>query len=219
MTLTEQVKILDGKIKANKAEYDLDRGAAKISALFSGELEKYEYLTGEDLGYKLDVIQKANFEYSPLGKVFNKGLDENYKKEGLLKRLKNIEDKNEEQLKMIKNKENKQLGIKSVADIIDEELSQEAKNMITKPNNQEKSIYYKRLTFRRDKNLEFDFRDYRSLKELFKEIYYRKISIDRAEDIQKEDNILLDAIEEYKPKNPDYVKKKNRAFGQCKKTL
>ena len=91
--------------------------------------------------------------------------------------------------------------------------------MITKPNNQEKSIYYKRLTFRRDKNLEFDFRDYRSLKELFKEIYYRKISIDRAEDIQKEDNILLDAIEEYKPKNPDYVKKKNRAFGQCKKTL
>ena len=121
MTLTEQVKILDGKIKANKAQYDLDRGAAKISALFSGELEKYEYLTGEDLGYKLDVIQKANFEYSPLGKVFNKGLDENYKKEGLLKRLKNIEDKNEEQLKMIKNKENKQLGIKSVADI-DEEL-------------------------------------------------------------------------------------------------
>ena len=51
MTLTEQVKILDDKIKANKAQYDLDREAAKISALSSGELEKYEYLTGEDLGY------------------------------------------------------------------------------------------------------------------------------------------------------------------------
>ena len=61
MTLTEQVKILDDKIKANKAQYDLDRVAAKISALSSGELEKCEYLTGEDLGYKPDVVQKAKF--------------------------------------------------------------------------------------------------------------------------------------------------------------
>ena len=80
MTLTEQVKILDDKIKANKAQYDLDREAAKISALSSGELEKYEYLTGEDLGYKPDIIQKVKLEYSPLGKVYNKGLDESDKK-------------------------------------------------------------------------------------------------------------------------------------------
>ena len=85
MTLTEQVKILDDKIKANKTQYNLDREAAKISALSSGELEKYEYLTGEDLGYKPDVIQKAKFEYYLLGKVFNKGLDESDKKEGVLK--------------------------------------------------------------------------------------------------------------------------------------
>ena len=49
MTLTEKVKILGDKIKANKAQYDLDREAAKISALSSGELEKYKYLTGKDL--------------------------------------------------------------------------------------------------------------------------------------------------------------------------
>ena len=61
MTLTEHVKILDNKIRANKAQYDLDREAAKISALSSGELEKYKYLTGEDLGYKPDIIQKAKF--------------------------------------------------------------------------------------------------------------------------------------------------------------
>ena len=94
MTLTEQVKILDNKIKANKAQYDLDKEAAKISGLSSGELEKYEYLTCEDLGYKPDVIQKAKFEYSALGKVFNKGLDERDKKEELLKRLKSTEGKN-----------------------------------------------------------------------------------------------------------------------------
>ena len=54
MALTEQVKILDGKIKANKAQFDLEREAAKTSALSNGELEKYKDLTGEDLGYKPD---------------------------------------------------------------------------------------------------------------------------------------------------------------------
>ena len=73
MTLTEQVKILDDKIRANKAQYNLDRKAAKISALLSSkDLEKYEYLTGEDLGYEPDLIQRAKFEYSPLGEAFNK---------------------------------------------------------------------------------------------------------------------------------------------------
>ena len=61
MTIAEQVKILDDRIKANKAQHDLDREAAKISALSNGELEKHEYLTGEELGYKSDVIQKAKF--------------------------------------------------------------------------------------------------------------------------------------------------------------
>ena len=73
MTLTEQVKILDDKIRTNKAQYNLDRKAAKISALLSSkDLEKYEYLTGEDLGYEPDLIQRAKFEYSPLGEAFNK---------------------------------------------------------------------------------------------------------------------------------------------------
>ena len=52
MTVTDQFKIIDNKIKANQAQYDLDWLAAKISAYCSGDLRKYEYLTGEDLGYK-----------------------------------------------------------------------------------------------------------------------------------------------------------------------
>ena len=82
MTLTEQVKILDDKIKSYKLQYDFDRETTKISALSSGQLEKYEYLTSQDL-IQPDVIQKSKFEDSPLGKVFNKGLDESDKKEGL----------------------------------------------------------------------------------------------------------------------------------------
>ena len=72
MTITEQVKVLDDKIKSNKAQYVLDRQAAKISALSSKDLVKYEYLTDEDLRYKPDVIQRAKFEYSPLGEAINK---------------------------------------------------------------------------------------------------------------------------------------------------
>ena len=80
MTITEQVKIFGDKIKSYKAQYDLDREAAKISAPSSKDLEKYEYLTGEDLGYKLDVIQKAKLEYSPLGESFYKAFKKNDKK-------------------------------------------------------------------------------------------------------------------------------------------
>ena len=69
-----------------------------MSALSSGEFEKYDYLTGDDLEYKPYVIEKAKFEYSPFGKVFNKGLDESDKKERLLKRFKNIEGKIKDQL-------------------------------------------------------------------------------------------------------------------------
>ena len=42
--------------------------------LSSGKLDKYEYLTGEDSGYKPDLVQKSKLDYSPLGRVFNKGL-------------------------------------------------------------------------------------------------------------------------------------------------
>ena len=73
----------------------------------SGELTKYEYLTGEYLGYKPCVIELVKIDYSALGKVFNKGLDKDDQKEGLFKRLKiiesNIKGKSEKQSKAIKN--------------------------------------------------------------------------------------------------------------------
>ena len=75
MTITDQIKILNRKIMQNEAQYDLDRKAAKISALSSNNLDKYEYLTGGDLGLKLSTIEQVKFEYSPLRKIFNKGLD------------------------------------------------------------------------------------------------------------------------------------------------
>ena len=87
------------------------RKNAKISALSSGKLDKYEYLTSEDLGCRPDPVQKAKFEYSPLGQVFNKVLGFNEKQEGLLKRLKKIEDKTDNQLDLIRDQGDRQLDL------------------------------------------------------------------------------------------------------------
>ena len=98
MTITNQINIFKKNMQI-EAEYDLDRKTAKISALSSNNLDKYEYLTGEDLGLKPSTVEQAKFEYSPLGKISNKGLDKNDQKEGLFKRLRNIENakKNQQQ--------------------------------------------------------------------------------------------------------------------------
>ena len=103
MTRKEQNKILNDKIEANNAQYNLDRMNAEISAYSSGDLPKYKYLTKKDLGYKPDAFEQAKFEYSPLGQVFTDGLDKFDRKERLLKRLKNIEDRSNSQLLAIKN--------------------------------------------------------------------------------------------------------------------
>ena len=114
MTVTDQIKILNRNIKQNDSQYDLDTKAAKLFALSSNNLDKYELLTGEDLNLMPSTVEQAKFEYSPLGKIFNKGLSKDDKKEGLLGKIKNIECKNEEQLKAIEDqgkKDQKKLKI------------------------------------------------------------------------------------------------------------
>ena len=78
MTVTDQIKILNRKNKQNESQYDFNREAAKISAFSSNNLEKYELLTSEDLGFKPSTIEQ---------KIFNKELSEEGKKEGILKGL------------------------------------------------------------------------------------------------------------------------------------
>lgn len=68
----------------------------------SGKLDKYDYLTGEDLVYKLGVVEQAKFEYSLLGKIFNKWLEEDDERL-TFKEFTIFADKNEEQLKTIKD--------------------------------------------------------------------------------------------------------------------
>ena len=95
---------------------------AEISALGSGYLDKYEYLRKKDSNYKPDPIQKAKFEYSPLGQVFNKGLTTDDRPEGLLKRFKNTEDKTDSQLDLVRNQGNNQKTIDKFYNGADREI-------------------------------------------------------------------------------------------------
>ena len=95
MTRKEQNKILDAKIESNVNQYKVDRLNAEISAFSSGDLNKYEFLKRIDLNYKPNVLDKARFEFYPLGRAFNEGLDKtipNYQEEGIIKLLKEIRD-------------------------------------------------------------------------------------------------------------------------------
>ena len=95
MTLKEQNKILDAKIESSVNQYKVDRLNAEISAFSSGDLNKYNFLTKKDLKYKPNALDKARFEFSPLGKAFSTRLDKtvpNCQKEGVIKLLKNIRD-------------------------------------------------------------------------------------------------------------------------------
>ena len=79
---------IDDKIRDEKLQYNINREAAKISALSSAKIHKYEYLTGEDIlpSNKQQIIGQTKFTYSPLGKAFGK-------------QIKAIEDQGEKQVK------------------------------------------------------------------------------------------------------------------------
>ena len=72
MGISEKIKGINNKFKQNKALYNLDRQTAKISALSSGNVSKYEFLTGKNILREKGLLEKAptikRFEYAPLGK-------------------------------------------------------------------------------------------------------------------------------------------------------
>ena len=133
-----------------------------------------------------------------MGKIFNKGLIEDDKKEGLLKRLKNIEDKNQEKLKAIKNKTE---NIKEVTDFVKESLSRQAKRLTEEIKIIQKDVDYRKLKIPSGNNITYDFIDYKTFKELFRDPYYKNISIDEAERKQGEFDATLGALEIYLAKN------------------
>ena len=117
---------IEDQIKDEKLQYDINREAAKISALSSGKIDKYEYLTGEEIlpSNQRQIIEQAKFTYSPLGKAFEK-------------QTKTIEDQGKKQVKAIQDK--KQLVNINNDDDYKDKLSHSREREIFK------DIYNKRL--------------------------------------------------------------------------
>ena len=95
MTRKEQNKILDAKIESSVNHYKVDRLNTEISTFSSGDLKKYEFLKRIYLNFKPNALDKARFEFSPLGKTFRIGLDktaQGYQEEGIIKLLKDSRD-------------------------------------------------------------------------------------------------------------------------------
>ena len=91
---------IDDQIKDEKLQNNINRESAKISALSSGKIRKFEYLTGEDIlpSNQQEIIEEAKFTYSPLGKAFDK-------------QIKTIEDQGEKQAGVLKVLQQNQLGV------------------------------------------------------------------------------------------------------------
>ena len=141
----------------NEAQYDLDRKISKISALSSNNLDKYEYLTGEDLGLKPSTVGQTKFEYFSLSKIINKGLDkDNNNKKRLFKRLKNIEnaqkgliggdDKDKDKKKQKQINSNIDTKPPNAFNYL-KSLSQQAKDLMDETEEANKDIDYNKLLF------------------------------------------------------------------------
>ena len=120
---------IEDQIKDEKLQYDINREAAKISALSSGKIDKYEYLTGEEIlpSNQQQIIRQAKFAYSPLGKAFEK-------------QIKTIKDQGKKQVKAIQDN-NKQL----VNININKDDDYKNKLLLSKEREKFKDIYNKML--------------------------------------------------------------------------
>ena len=162
---------------------------------------------GEDLGLKPNTVEQAKFEYSPLGRVFTKGLyNKDDQKEGLFKKLKNIEGKNEEQLKVLKDQSEKQPIISKVKNPNFNNVSfrnllyTKSLEVFNEIRDQYEIIDYSRLNFfGSSKKYIFNFENFMSLKNLAKNIYNGNVSLDAVKQEQRRMKNMLESFIDYNP--------------------
>ena len=164
---------INDQIKDEKLQYDINREASKISALSSVNIQKYEYLTGEDIlpFNQQQIIEHAKFTYSPLGKAFEK-------------QIKTIEDQGKKQIDALENLKSKQetkpiedkSNNQSRAKVIFNELINKRKELMSELND---SVYYNNLKFEYvGPTKDVSLYEYRNSKELFSAIRNNQINFD-----------------------------------------
>ena len=188
---------IEDQIKDEKLQYDINREAAKISALSSGKLDKYEYLTGEEIlpSNQQQLIQQAKFNYSPLGKAIEK-------------QRKTIEDQGEKQVAALESLKDSDKKLPPIKDFIPmENLNPEIINEIKKIEEIEKKVDRNKMVYK-GTNKTYDFRNFKTIRTFGNEIRNNVISLDTA---NMEQANLLSYINDFmKTKPRDLEKKKLR---------
>ena len=192
---------IEDQIKDEKLQYDINREAAKISALSSGKLDKYEYLTGEEIlpSNQQQIIEQAKFNYSPLGKA-------------LEKQVKTIKDQGEKQVVALESLKDPNKKLTSIKDFIPtKNLNPEIINKIKRIEEIEKNVDRNRM-FYKGTNETYDFRHFKTIRAFCNEIRNNIISFDMAN--LEQANLLSyinDFIRKTKPRNPEKKKKNLRS--------
>ena len=189
---------IDDKIRDEKLQYDVNREAAKILALSSDLIHKYEYLTGENIlpSSNQQIIEQARFTYSPLGKAFEKQIET----------IKDQGKKRVDALNTLKSDNNKKIEIKN-EDIIPESAftSDEAKEELNKILKIEKNVDREKLVYDAGKHKD-DFRKFNTIRTFGEDIYNGRITLEEADEDQSD---LADKIDEFTEKTrPKSDKKK-----------
>ena len=193
---------IEDQIKDEKLQYDINREAAKISALSSGKIDKYEYLTGEEIlpSNQQQIIEQAKFTYSPLGKAFEK-------------QTKTIEDQGEKQIKAIQDNKKQLTNTQEVTikNIIPENiLNDEAKKEIHKISEIEKSIDREKLVYRASV-YSYSFQNFRTIKPFGRDIYNGEITLKEADEDQASSlNEIMNFRHKTKPQDQEKKQEKKR---------
>ena len=186
MTINDQIR--------EKLQYDINREVAKISALSSGKIHKYEYHTGEDIlpSNQQQMMEQARFTYSPLGKAFEK-------------QIKTIEDQGKKQVEALNTlKSNNQLTIE---DVIPKNAlnNHEAKKELDKIKEIEKNVDREKLVYKTNEYT-YSFKNIQTIKTFGRDIYEGKIMIEEADKYQTD--LLVEIMNFRKNTKPRSQEKK-----------
>ena len=195
---------IEDKIKDEKLQYDINREAAKISALSSGKIDKYEYLTGEEIlpSNQQQIIEQAKFTYSPLGKAFKK-------------QTKTIEDQGEKQIKAIQDNNKQLANIQGVTIFPENMLNDEAKKEIDKISEIEKTVDREKLVYKASE-YEYSFQKFLTIRTFGRNIYNSEITLKEADEDQES---LVNEIKKFSDKTKPRSERKKQEKEDVLKNL
>ena len=168
---------IEDQIKDEKLQYDINRKAVKISALSSGKIDKYEYLTGEEIlpSNQQQIIEQAKFTYSPLEKAFQK-------------QTKTIEDQGKKQVDALESLKSSDKQFPSIRDFISKErLNSEIVNEIERIEEEERKVDRSKMVYKAS-NETYDYRKFKTIRVFGNEIKNNIIDMSMAND--EEDQLL-----------------------------